>query len=129
MTEINRRNIVRGAAWSIPVIAVAATAPAFAASQPITCVPTADCKFPGDGGNSKDYVLRTNCTSTTPITKVEVYDNKGGPDKKGAWVVAKAETDGTYTAYEFNDSRRTREVRLTDKYGQTETYFVDFPPC
>lgn len=31
-----RRNVVRGAAWSVPVIATAATAPAFAAS-PIVC--------------------------------------------------------------------------------------------
>ena len=29
---INRRTVVRGAAWSIPVVAVAANAPAFAAS-------------------------------------------------------------------------------------------------
>lgn len=32
MTETTRRNVVRGAAWTVPVIAVAAAAPAFAAS-------------------------------------------------------------------------------------------------
>ena len=32
MSQYSRRTVVRGAAWSIPVVAVAATAPAFAAS-------------------------------------------------------------------------------------------------
>ncbi len=32
MSELNRRTLVRGAAWSIPVVAIAAQAPAFAAS-------------------------------------------------------------------------------------------------
>lgn len=32
MSQFNRRTLVRGAAWSIPVVAVAAHAPAFAAS-------------------------------------------------------------------------------------------------
>lgn len=32
MSDLTRRSVVRGAAWSVPVIAVAATAPAFAAS-------------------------------------------------------------------------------------------------
>jgi hypothetical protein len=33
MSQYNRRTIVRGAAWTIPVVAVASTAPAFAASN------------------------------------------------------------------------------------------------
>ncbi len=32
MSQYNRRTVVRGAAWSLPVVAVAAQAPAFAAS-------------------------------------------------------------------------------------------------
>lgn len=122
--DVTRRSITRGAAWSVPVIAVAAAAPAFAASQPIDCAPTAECKLQGDGQNTKDYVIRTNCTSTTPITKLEVYD-----DKKKTWNVAQDNEDGTFTAFDFNDSRRDRQVRLTDKYGQQKIYNVAFPPC
>lgn len=36
MNDVSRRNFNRGVAWSVPVIAVAATAPAFAASQQST---------------------------------------------------------------------------------------------
>ena len=122
--SVSRRTVTRTAAWTVPVIAVAVQAPAFAASQPLNCGPTAECKLQGDGQNTKDYVIRTNCISTTPITQVEVYD-----DKKKTWVSADANGDGTWTAYNFNDSRRTRQVRLTDKFGQQETYNVDFPPC
>lgn len=122
--ETTRRNIVRGAAWSVPIIAVAAQAPAFAASQPIECAPTAECKMPGEGSNSKDYVVRLNCTSTTPITGVEVFD-----DKQKVWVAAVDNGDGTFTAPGFNDSRRDRQVRLTDQYGQQSIYNVAFPPC
>lgn len=120
----SRRTIVKGAAWSVPIIAVAAQAPAFAASQPITCGPTAECKLPGEGSNSKDYVVRLNCTSTTPIVKVEVYDTKNK-----VWIEAVDNGDGTWTAPGFNDSRRDRPVRLTDQYGQVQNYTVAFPPC
>lgn len=122
--DVTRRSITRGVAWATPVIAVAATAPAFAASQPITCAPTAECKLQGDGQNTKDYVIRTNCTSTTPIVKLEVYD-----DKEKTWKPAQDNGDGTFTAFDFNDSRRDRTVRLTDKYGQQKIYNVAFPPC
>lgn len=33
MSQYNRRTVVRGAAWTVPVVAVASTAPAFAASH------------------------------------------------------------------------------------------------
>jgi hypothetical protein len=101
-----------------------AEVPAYAASQAIDCAPTAECKQPGEGSNTKDYVVRLNCTSTTPITKVEVYD-----DKAKVWITATSNDDGTFTAPGFNDSRRDRLVRLTDQYGQVKSYTVGFPPC
>lgn len=122
--ETSRRTFTRGVAWAAPAIAIAATAPAYAASQNIDCGPTAECKDPGEGSNTKDYRVRLNCTSTTPITKVEVFDTK-----EKVWIEATANGDGTYTAKEFNDSRRDRQVRLTDQFGQQKTYTVSFPPC
>lgn len=124
MTNMNRRTLVRGMAWTTPVVAMAATAPAFAASQPITCAPTAECKRPGEGQNTKDYAIRTHCTSTTPITQVRVYD-----DKEAKWIVAEPQADGAFLARGFNDSRGHRTVELTDKYGQQKVYTVSFSPC
>ena len=54
MTQISRRTIARGAAWSVPVVAVGAATPAMAASQ---CQPTltlapGSCKCPGQSTNS-----------------------------------------------------------------------------
>jgi hypothetical protein len=48
-TKVSRRTIARGAAWSVPIAAVATSAPAFAAS----CVPQivfspGSCKCPGN---------------------------------------------------------------------------------
>jgi hypothetical protein len=52
MSQFNRRTLVRGAAWSIPVVAIAAHAPAFATS---TEAPTPggiamSCRTTGNGG-------------------------------------------------------------------------------
>ena len=50
-TQISRRTVTRGVAWSAPIAAVAYAAPAFAASQPIhvqLCGTV--CKHPGNSG-------------------------------------------------------------------------------
>ncbi len=50
-TQISRRTVTRGVAWSAPIAAIGVAAPAFAASQPIVvrlCGTT--CKHPGDSG-------------------------------------------------------------------------------
>lgn len=59
MSQYSRRTVVRGAAWSIPVVAVAANAPAFAAS---TDAPSISgvlafnvCKLAGAGQNCHSY--------------------------------------------------------------------------
>lgn len=67
----SRRNIVRGAAWSVPVVAVAATAPAFAAS------PCDTQTYTIDWGNS-------SVTTFTPPT------NPGGSGTKVATAIALA---------------------------------------
>lgn len=63
MSQFNRRTLVRGAAWSIPVVAVAAHAPAFAAShdapQPGSLAVT--CRTNGQGGgNCQGYRVVLN---------------------------------------------------------------------
>lgn len=128
---INRRTVVRGAAWTAPVLAVAAVAPAYAVSSPLLCAPTAVCKDPGKGSHTKDYEIRTNCTSSNgSIAKVEVRD-----DKRRVWVDATFQPgSGTWIARGFNDSRRDRLVRITDTPSpdgtfNVQTFAVAFPPC
>jgi hypothetical protein len=120
MTDMKRRTIVRGTAWTIPVIAVAATAPAFAASQ--RCKPIAQCKEPGEGQNTKDYAILTNCIGNVDST-VEGVTVDG---KVAEYDAATAQ----YVARGFKDSRAYRTVVLTFKDGSpNETYNVGFPPC
>ena len=53
MSQVTRRAVVRGAAWSIPVVAVAANAPAYAAST--------DPPAPGSFTACRDTGLGSNC--------------------------------------------------------------------
>jgi hypothetical protein len=63
VSEYNRRTLVRGAAWTIPVLAVAAQAPAFAASTdaPAPGALFMTCRTNGQGqGNCQGYRLVVN---------------------------------------------------------------------
>lgn len=68
MSQYNRRTVVRGAAWTIPVVAVVAQAPAFAASTDVPVVPGPGsfsvCKQPGgpNGPNCQGYKFALNLT-------------------------------------------------------------------
>lgn len=89
----SRRSVVRGAAWSVPVISVAATAPAFAASCLSTVVSTMDLTsrigsngdtltitngFNG-GMTAGQWNLRTDDTSQMPAGWME-FENKPRAD-------------------------------------------------
>ena len=55
---ISRRTIVKGAAWSVPVIAVGPSLPAMAATAPVLEFGGTACKIPGQGQDiNKGYVL------------------------------------------------------------------------
>lgn len=68
MAEYTRRTLVRGAAWTVPVVMVAAQAPAFAASYPpITLTFVGGEKCPGRSavanGNDKTYIFQFEADS------------------------------------------------------------------
>jgi len=119
---ITRRSITT-AAWTAPVVALCVPVPAYAASAP-SCTPTAECKRPGEGTNTKDYAVRTNCVSGGKVLGVRVFD-----DKDKAWRVGEYDdATGAWVVRGFNDSRRTRLVEITTE-GGVVTRSVDFPPC
>jgi len=89
---ISRRTLVKGAAWSVPVLMMAAPTPAFAASG---CNPTfsfggSSYKCPGIGQNSKEYYLDicvsnlSGCTTAGGASPTTMYiwgvQNKTGND-------------------------------------------------
>lgn len=69
VTRPTRRTLVKGAAWSVPVIAVAGAAPALAASgNPPTVTVGGACKLPGNScGNVfvKGYIFDVTITNAT----------------------------------------------------------------
>jgi hypothetical protein len=57
-TQISRRTVTRGVAWSAPIAAVAYAAPAFAASQPVTVQLCGTiCKHPGNSGPDDTFKI------------------------------------------------------------------------
>ena len=117
MSEYSRRTVVRGAAWTVPVIAVAAQAPAFAASK--RCQPFSQCKDPGDGSNTKDYEIFTNCGGADITVTTVTVD--GEPAIK--------QPDGGFKVFNFKDSRAFRDVRICFTDRTCEDYTVAFSPC
>lgn len=78
---INRRTVTKGIAWSVPAVAVAGAAPAFAAS-PSNCVGAACvtlsgnvCKHPGEPKYYHFEVCFTNAGPAVTITFTEMIIN------------------------------------------------------
>lgn len=68
---VSRRTIARGMAWSVPAVAVASAAPAFAASGggPVISI-SAACKIPGNScGRDLKFGYAFSSTVTNPTNK------------------------------------------------------------
>lgn len=73
MANYTRRTVVRGAAWTVPVIAIAAPIPAFAASfPPIKLDYVEAIKCPGAGQNDKTYLFKFTADSVPPQGSITV---------------------------------------------------------
>jgi hypothetical protein len=74
--NISRRRVVAGAAWSVPAVVVASSAPAVAASRGPLEFTGGACKLPGNANDIfKGYVfelIATNTTGPFPTTGVTV---------------------------------------------------------
>ncbi|WP_134772888.1 hypothetical protein [Ornithinimicrobium flavum] len=102
----SRRTLVKGAAWSVPVVAVAGAAPAMAASQEVWFENLGiACKLPGascqrETGVTKGYVIRTRvCTNVRSDVSI-TFENvavslNGGPSTP--WTVSPNPLEIEYT--------------------------------
>lgn len=81
--EVTRRSIAKGAAWSIPAIAVSSSMPVLAASHPKALCTTVvkDQRFSiiGDGAHKGEIAV--NLAAGTPIDPIyfDIHDEKGIP--------------------------------------------------
>ena len=84
---VSRRTVVKGAAWAVPVVAVASAVPAMAASpcEPVITFGGLSCKCPGQStGDPWTYYLQfcatldPNCTGGT-VSITAVNSKTGGP--------------------------------------------------
>lgn len=94
--QTTRRTLVKGAAWSVPVVAMGSAAPAMAASQEVTFTNLgAACKLPGAScqreiGITKGYAVAqrvcTNVRGTVTITFGTATGTLCGEDRE--WIVS-----------------------------------------
>lgn len=106
MSNYSRRTVVRGAAWSVPVIAIAAPIPAFAASYPPVIITgyTDAYKCPGQssGGNNNSYTYIFEFTASGTVTADQIAGLVvviNGTSFNVKYVNTVANGDGTTTLY------------------------------
>jgi len=81
---VSRRTVTKAMAWAVPAIALAAPAPAFAASRGILDLRGGGCKLPGNSSVYKGYVFKLTAANTTAnqiivtITGVTLNDESLG---------------------------------------------------
>ncbi|WP_220490912.1 hypothetical protein [Tessaracoccus sp. MC1627] len=128
---INRRTVAKGIAWSVPAVAIAGTAPAFAASR---CVPepvadpTKSCKKAGQEQSYKLYFAISgetcnlnDCSGT--ITQIKEKTGQGTVLWTGT-----AALDGNTPVIICNTNNMASSVLVnaTITCGTTTTTYTDF---
>jgi hypothetical protein len=130
--QVSRRSIARGAAWSVPIVAIGVAAPAFAASasSPVITTAAKSCKCPGGGS---PWTFNLNVAITTPgadsytiaITNFKV-DEGSNPTQTGVTylgpstvVLPGGEGDPVLLRFRLTNSASTHTVSFT--YTPTNT--------
>jgi hypothetical protein len=87
---VSRRTVAKAMAWSVPAVALAVPAPAYAASPGIITVSGAGCKLPGNSQDVfKGYAFRATISNTTnaAITITITDMTLGGSDLGNVGVI------------------------------------------
>lgn len=108
MTNISRRNVAKGVAWSVPAVSISAAAPAMAASGTTTCTTAVTCG---------DAPLKQEAGSAVFIEAVLAGSTyKGGSYftiNAGEWIIDK---QPTYTTSCSDGTKTTTTIKNTTGY-------------
>jgi len=121
--QVSRRSVARGAAWSVPLVAVGVAAPAFAASGSAVNVASLEvCQCVGQGTKKYALTVTFSNSTSTPVTLSNVVVSEAGnaisnqsPPASTTVVVAGATTT---VIYYFNRQSN----------GATGTFAIAFTP-
>lgn len=84
----SRRSITTAAAWAVPVIAVGAAAPAFAASPGVVITFTGEgCKYPGRSVDGKEYGYKIAFTVTSSEATTVSFQTVTAPNYPDALII------------------------------------------
>lgn len=65
---VSRRTVAKAMAWSVPAVALAVPAPAYAASPGIVTLTGTGCKLPGNSNDLyKGYAFKASISNTNPV--------------------------------------------------------------
>jgi hypothetical protein len=144
---VSRRTVAKAMAWSVPAVALAAPAPAYAARPP--CVPTLtftddSCRCPGQSDSGFEFTYFLTFCVTFPgacppdsdtVTILEVASKTGGPGGTPLVPVAPTElpivipaTGCDDTVYQFGSTNSSVNLLITLNWdGNTEVVEADAP--
>jgi hypothetical protein len=130
-TQVSRRTVARGVAWSAPIAAVAYAAPAFASSRPDVSAGQCGiaCKHPGKGQNDKTYhftfcfTVGTTAVVGNTITLGEMTVNGDAGRQAYSGTLADGTTPKTTVTVGAPNSRTCVYVDA-DGFGTSETGFA-----
>lgn len=117
-THVSRRTIAKGAAWSVPAVAVAAAAPSLAAST--TAPHDLSTSVPGGGTRTSDLNLNLAATN---------FINTGSETVQGLTVTFQVDSGQTIEAIQIfgNDIKNLAVGSTTSGYG-TDTVVLTLAP-
>jgi hypothetical protein len=123
---VSRRAVARGAAWTVPLVAIGVAAPAFAASPggpPATVNPDSSCKCPG-GNQPFMYHLDVNFTTPTTDTWTITLTNvtlDADPNTATPVLYAGNFTSGSGTiTFKFSTTNSKSGYAVTISYTATD---------
>ena len=142
---VSRRTVARGAAWTVPILAVSVAAPAFATSVSGPVVSAgASCKCPGSGGNNFNF--KTVLSVTTPGNDSWTYHftaytfdgvdvtplpgNQTLPGGDGNLILVYNLSNSAakhIVSVSYNATNDTTNQEISDTFGPTELTFA--PTC
>jgi len=123
--QVSRRSVARGAAWSVPLVAVGVAAPAFAASTSFGTgvFSTQSCRCGGSGAifSYRLNILFPNQSSTSyTVNAVSIASTDGPIVLFPAGQTATVAPGGQTVLFRFRRTSNTASVQVTFTYTTTD---------